>query len=74
MLPDKMRVRAHLIAALERALAAMTHSAEQTRSGVVHEDSRAEGDKDMRSTEQSYIARGQAMRATLNFCVNELKI
>lgn len=63
MLPDKMAVRAHLIAALERALAAMTHSAEQTRSGVVHEDSRAEGDKDMRSTEQSYLARGQAMRA-----------
>jgi len=63
MLPDKSEVRAHLLAALERALAAMTHSAEQTRSGVVHPDSRAEGDKDMRSTEQSYLARGQAMRA-----------
>ncbi len=63
LLPDKAAVRAHLLEALERALAAMTHSAEQTRSGVVHADARAEGDKDMRSTEQSYLARGQAMRA-----------
>ena len=30
--------------------------------GVTHEDARAEGDKDMRATEASYIARGQAMR------------
>ena len=63
MLPNKTAVRAELLRALEKALAAMTHSAEQTRSGVVHEDSRQEGDKDMRSTEQSYLARGQAMRA-----------
>jgi transcription elongation GreA/GreB family factor len=63
LLPDKALVRAQLLEALERALATMTKSAEQTRSGVVHEDSRAEGDKDMRSTEQSYLARGQAMRA-----------
>ena len=30
--------------------------------GATHEDNRAEGDKDMRSTEASYIARGHAQR------------
>ncbi len=33
-----------------------------SQEGAVHEDSRAEGDKDMRATEASYLARGQAMR------------
>jgi transcription elongation GreA/GreB family factor len=61
-LPDKAVVRARLIAALERALAMMARAAESTREGAVHEENRAEGDKDMRATEQSYLARGQAMR------------
>lgn len=61
-LPDKERVRDALIAALERARATMAKAAQQTREGATHESSRAEGDKDMRSTEQSYLARGQAMR------------
>lgn len=62
-LPDKAAARLALEAALERSLATMVSAARATRSGVIHEDSRAEGDKDMRSTEQSYLARGQAMRA-----------
>jgi transcription elongation GreA/GreB family factor len=33
-----------------------------TQEGLTHEESRAEGDKDMRSTEASYLARGQAER------------
>ncbi len=49
--------------ALASALRAMAAAAAETRAGAVHEESRAEGDKDMRSTEQSYLARGQAMRA-----------
>jgi transcription elongation GreA/GreB family factor len=61
-LPDKAAVRARLVAALERALASMVRAAESARQGAVHEESRAEGDKDMRATEQSYLARGQAMR------------
>ena len=61
-LPDKSAVRAALGAALDRALATMAKAAQQTREGATHESSRAEGDKDMRSTEQSYLARGQAMR------------
>lgn len=62
-LPPKAAVRAALEAALEASFAAMVAAAAQTREGAVHEESRAEGDKDMRSTEQSYLARGQAMRA-----------
>ncbi len=61
-LPDKSAVRARLVAALERALATMVRAAESAREGAVHEENRAEGDKDMRATEQSYLARGQAMR------------
>jgi transcription elongation GreA/GreB family factor len=62
-LPDKHAVQKALVDALERALSTMVNAARATREGAVHEDSRAEGDKDMRSTEQSYLARGQAMRA-----------
>ena len=61
-LPDKTEVRDALAAALERALATMAKAAAETREGATHESSRAEGDKDMRSTEHSYLARGQAMR------------
>lgn len=62
MLPDKRAVRDALREALRRGLETMAHAAAQTREGVTHEDSRAEGDKDMRGTVESYIARGQAMR------------
>ncbi len=61
-LPDKARVHAALRASLEQALEAMARAAEETRKGATHEESRSEGDKDMRATEQSYVARGQAMR------------
>lgn len=62
-LPPKDAVCEALRAALERSLAMMVSAAQQTVQGVVHEDAKSEGDKDMRSTEQSYVARGQAMRA-----------
>lgn len=51
-------VRARLAEQLER----LTQAQKNTQAGVVHEDNRAEGDKDMRSTEASYVARGQAAR------------
>lgn len=62
-LPDKAAVREALRDAIQAARDTMIVAAAQTREGAVHEESRAEGDKDMRSTEQSYLARGQAMRA-----------
>lgn len=61
-LPDKAKVHASLRASLERALQAMARAAEDSREGATHEESRSEGDKDMRATEQSYVARGQALR------------
>ena len=61
-LPNKSAVIEALRAQLARALSSMASAAANTREGVTHEDARAEGDKDMRSTEQSYVARGQAMR------------
>lgn len=63
LLPDKRAVREALRASMQSALEAIAASAADAREGAVHEESRAEGDKDMRSTEQSYLARGQAMRA-----------
>lgn len=62
-MPDKGTVREALRAALASTLATLVHAAKDAAAGATHEDSRAEGDKDMRATEQSYIARGQAMRA-----------
>jgi transcription elongation GreA/GreB family factor len=62
-LPTKAAVRealrAHLTAALER----MLHAARESAAAATHPEAKAEGDKDMRSTETSYVARGQAMRA-----------
>ncbi len=61
-LPPKQAVHDALAAALHRALETMAHAAEDARKGATHEENRSEGDKDMRATEQSYVARGQAMR------------
>lgn len=62
-LPDKAAVHAALRAALAERLDLLVRSAEDARAGATHEENRQEGAKDMRATEQSYIARGQAMRA-----------
>lgn len=61
-IPDKARVHRALRDALAATHAAMVASARDAAAGATHEDARAEGDKDMRATEASYVARGQAMR------------
>lgn len=52
-----------LVAAItaERDRLVAAHKA--SHEGLTSEESRAEGDKDMRATETSYLARGQALRA-----------
>lgn len=60
---SKPEVIAALARELETSLARMVAAFEDTRKGATHEENRSEGDKDMRATEQSYLARGQAMRA-----------
>jgi transcription elongation GreA/GreB family factor len=62
MTASKQTVHRELIAALRDALATAEAAHASAAEGVTHEDSRSEGDKDMRSTEQSYVARGQALR------------
>jgi transcription elongation GreA/GreB family factor len=49
---------------LETELARAQKRAKDAADGATHEENRAEGDKDMRATEASYVARGQAGRAS----------
>lgn len=51
-----------LQARLKAALEDVTLAQRRTQEGATHEENRSEGDKDMRATEVSYVARGQAAR------------
>jgi transcription elongation GreA/GreB family factor len=58
----KRKLHKHLLERLIAERDALLAAQKEIVAGVTHEDNRAEGDKDMRSTEASYLARGQAMR------------
>jgi hypothetical protein len=62
-LPNKRRVLEALLDKLSATLASMATAAEATRRDATHEEAKPENDKDTRALEQSYLARGQAMRA-----------
>ncbi len=51
-----------LLARLRTALEEVTAAQRRAQEGATHEENRSEGDKDMRATEVSYVARGQAAR------------
>jgi transcription elongation GreA/GreB family factor len=59
---DKAELRKHILAKLDATRATLVDAQKSTQAAATHEESRSESDKDMRSTELSYIARGQAMR------------
>lgn len=59
---EKRELVAKLRAVIEDELARATRAAKDAAEGATHADNKPEGDKDMRSTEASYIARGQATR------------
>lgn len=59
---DKVAVLTELRARVAADLEAVTASHKESAAAATHEEARAEGDKDMRSTETSYVARGLAMR------------
>lgn len=59
---DKRALLAALKAKVSAELEASTRRAHDAADAATHEENRAEGDKDMRATEASYIARGQAER------------
>jgi transcription elongation GreA/GreB family factor len=60
---DKRALLAAIIEQIDTELATMTRIAREAAEAASHEENRAEGIKDMRSTEASYVARGQAERA-----------
>lgn len=62
--PDKKAVLEALKLQLEAELERAQKRARDAAEGATHEENRAEGDKDMRATEASYVARGQAGRAS----------
>ena len=61
---DKTQLLALLVERLTGELTRVRGQAQREAEGATHEEARAEGDKDMRATEASYIARGYAERAS----------
>jgi transcription elongation GreA/GreB family factor len=59
---DKRRVVELVKERARHDLDVATRAQRASAQGATHEEARAEGDKDMRSTEASYLARGQAAR------------
>lgn len=59
---DKKALVAALRERIEAEIAEATRLAKDAADAATHEENKPEGDKDMRSTEASYIARGQAER------------
>jgi transcription elongation GreA/GreB family factor len=64
---DKTRLLSQVVERLKAQLEEVTRAQRSTQAGATHEDNRSEGDKDMRATEASYIARGQAARVEVLF-------
>jgi transcription elongation GreA/GreB family factor len=60
---DKAQLLALLVERLTAELARVRGQAQRAAEGATHEEARAEGDKDTRATEASYVARGYAERA-----------
>jgi transcription elongation GreA/GreB family factor len=61
---DKRQLHERLKQSLESQLQKAHKRAKDAAEGATHEENRAEGDKDMRATEASYVARGQAGRVS----------
>ena len=61
-LPDKRKLLDALLARLSELVAHGASSAKSTARDATHAEAKPENDKDTRALEQSYLARGQAMR------------
>ncbi len=59
---DKRALLATVLEKLSSTMAQMAESARAAAEAATHPEARPEDPKDMRSTETSYLARGQAMR------------
>jgi hypothetical protein len=60
----KAQLKAELVTILEGTLAGLERAHADARAGATHEEAKPENDKDTRALEQSYLARGQAIRPT----------
>lgn len=71
---DKRALVAALVAEITTELDTMARLAKDAADAATHEENKPENDKDMRSTEASYLARGQAGRvAELSAAVAQLQ-
>jgi len=61
-LPDKSKVLEVLLARLSEVVTQAAAAAKSTREGATHSEAKPENAKDTRALEQTYLARGQAMR------------
>lgn len=59
---DKTALRDELVALLQRELDALESAHRAVMEAATHEEAKPENDKDTRALEQSYLARGQALR------------
>ncbi len=62
--PTKQQLKQELVLALTEELATVERAHKATQAGATHEEAKPENDKDTRALEQSYLARGQALRVT----------
>ncbi|HKQ68894.1 MAG TPA: hypothetical protein VJT73_06130 [Polyangiaceae bacterium] len=60
--PSKRALKEQLVAALSAELAVLERAHDASREAATHEEAKPENDKDTRALEQSYVARGQALR------------
>jgi transcription elongation GreA/GreB family factor len=66
--PSKTALKAELLERLSADLETLARAQAAAQQAATHEEAKAEDDKDTRAIEQSYLARGQAMR------VEDLKV
>ncbi len=59
---DKAALRDELAGILDADLAVRERAYKAAREGATHEEAKPENDKDTRALEQSYLARGEALR------------
>ncbi|MBL8913617.1 MAG: GreA/GreB family elongation factor [Archangium sp.] len=59
---SKKALKSELTAILEKTLEGLEAAHADTREAATHPEAKPENDKDTRALEQSYLARGQAMR------------
>ena len=60
--PSRKALKEELLAVLAQTLDTLEAAHADARAGATHEQAKPENDKDTRALEQSYLARGQAMR------------